>query len=199
LIANPVRERIDFIVDNQKHLSDSRAHIRQFEAEMEPERLREAYMDLENVVLPDQHNPRARAQLRGECLALWLRLLDVLDRFLDPSFNPDDPPELRVEPPPTRDGIEYPGMDPALIEDPRARAEYERAIAANNQKAIRYRLQIQLGRLKDLIPAGVVAFVYNSYSADAGDQTEVRTAIDNVIKNPQRKAELLRLTAPAHR
>jgi hypothetical protein len=138
----------------QEHLKKAQAHVAKFEAECEPEHLREAYMALENVSLVEERDPRARDQLRTDCLSSWLYLLELLDRFLDPNFDPKDVPQRLVQPPPTRGDVVYPpGTDPALIDDPTARAQYERAITSNREKTIRYRLQIQLGRLQEQIPS----------------------------------------------
>ncbi len=184
--------------DNEKYLNAAQARAKEFEAEREPERLREAYMALENVILAQEHDPKTRGQLRTDSLSLWLHLLQLLDRFLDPNFNPEDVPEKLVQPPPTSGGIVLrPGADPALIDDPKVRAEYEKAIAANRAKADHYRLQINLRRLEERIPPRAEAFIRNSYTSAPGDQEELQTAIDGIMKNPQRKARLLKLLTPS--
>lgn len=186
--------------ENQRYLDEARAHTKEFEADLEPERLREAAMALQNVILTRVHDPATRRQLRRESLSLWLYFLQLLDRFLDPKFNPDDVPGEGVQPPPTSGGVLYgPGADPALVDDPTARAEYEKAIAANRAKADRYRLQIHLRRLNGRIASQAEAFVRNSYTSDPGDQKELRAAIDEIIKDPHRKASLLKLLAATHR
>jgi hypothetical protein len=185
--------------DNEKYLTEAQARVKEFEVELEPERLREAYLDLENVILI-QADEQTRAQLRANALSLWLRVLQLLDRFLDPKFNPDDVPLSGVQPPPTSKGVAYPpGADPALIDNPKARAEYEQAIAANRAKADHYRLQINLHRLNERIPPRAEAFIRNSYTSAQGDQEELRTAIEKIMKDPQRKAGLLKLLTPPDR
>jgi hypothetical protein len=128
---------------------------------------------------------------------MWLSLVAALDRHLDPKFNPNDLPELKVQPPPTSKGVMYPpGVDPAVIDDPKARAEYEKALAARQPKADQYRLQIRLRRLNEDIPQRAVAFIRKNYSSGSPDQEVVRTAIDKIIRNPERKAELLKSLQP---
>ncbi len=185
------------MTENQKYLDDARGRIREFEAGLEPERLREAYMALENVSLAKEHVSKTRARLRTDSLSLWLGLLQILDHHLDPNFNPEDGPEELVQPPRTSDGVVYPpGADPALIRDPRARAEYEKAIAANRAKVENYRLQIHLRRLDERITQRAKEFIRGSYRPASDDQEELKKAIEETIKDPGRKADLLKLLTP---
>ena len=186
------------MTENQKYLKESQEMIRKFETELEPASLREAYMALENVILEQEQDLSARVHLRTECLALWLEMVQLLDKFLDPDFNRDDVPRLHVEPPPIPGGVVLrPGADPALIDDPKARAGYEKTIAANRAKQQKYRLQIHLQRLNDQIPPRAEAFIRNSYDLTPSDREELKTAIEKEIKNPTRKEELLKLmTSP---
>ena len=124
-------------------------------------------------------------------------MLELLDRFLDPNFDPKDVPQRLVQPPPTRGDVVYPpGADPALIDDPTARTQYERAITSNREKTIRYGLQIQLSRLQEQTPPRAEKFIHNSYTSVPRDQAELRAAIDANITNPVHKASLLKLLEP---
>jgi len=58
-----------FMTQGQEHLKKAQAHVAKFEAEREPERLREAYMALENVSLVEERDPPTRDQLRMDCLS----------------------------------------------------------------------------------------------------------------------------------
>ena len=183
--------------ENQKNLHKADAALKQFETEMDPERLREAYLALENVIVVEERDSARRSSLRRDSLDLWLHMLDLIDRFLDPQFDPNDVPELRVQPPPDSDGKTYPaGSDPTLIKDPQSRAKYEKAIAANLAKANNYRLQINLRRLNQSIPERAESFIHKSYASTPEDQKELRSAIDKIIKNPARKAYLFKLFTP---
>ena len=53
----------------QEHLKKAQAHVAKFEAECEPEHLREAYMALKNVSLVEERDPPTRDQLRMDCLS----------------------------------------------------------------------------------------------------------------------------------
>ncbi len=197
ILAVAVITKAKSMTDNQKYLDEARQRVKAFEAELEPERLREAYMALENVVLVAEHDPKTRTRRRSECLSEWLRLLQLLDRFLDPNFNPRDVPPKLVQPPPTRGGVVYPpGADPALIDDPNARAKYEKDIEVNRAKANQYRLQTHFSRLNESLPPRAEAFIRSSYTSSKRDQEELRNAIDKIIKDPKRKADLSRLLEP---
>jgi hypothetical protein len=189
------------MTENQKHLKEAQAHTKAFEDKLEPELLREAYLALENVLLSEEDDPDILRQLRAESLNLWLHLIQLLDRFLDPKFNPGDVPGRVVQPPPTTGGVVYPpGADPALIDDPIARAQYEQEIAANRAKTVHYAMQVKLRRLDERIMPRAEAFIRNSYSSTPSDQAELKTAIDKMITNTQRKAMLINLlTPPQHR
>ncbi|NTW91225.1 MAG: hypothetical protein HGA35_04775, partial [Erysipelotrichaceae bacterium] len=69
----------------------------------------------------------------------------MVDGFLDPDFNPDEVPARLVRPPPTSEGVIFPpGVDPARIQEPGARAQYEKDIAANNAEIAKYNMQIEI-------------------------------------------------------
>ncbi|WP_437719055.1 hypothetical protein WMF45_23160 [Sorangium sp. So ce448] len=185
------------MTSNQKYLDEAQAHMKEFDAQLEPERLREAYMALENVSLSAERDPATRSLVRASCLSSWLRLLQVVDHFLDPKFDVNDVPFLLVQPPPTSTGVVYPpGADPALIDDPVARAQYENAVAANREKLEKYRMQVQLHRVSERLTPRAEAFIRDSYTSDPSDQAELRAAIDQLITNPARKAVLSKLLSP---
>jgi hypothetical protein len=199
-IAALAQTRSDPMPDNREYLAEASRQIRRFEAQPEAERLREASIALEKVNLVQEQNPGARAELRAAALAAWLHLLRLLDARLDPNFNREDTPMTAVQPPPTREGVQYPpGADPGLIDDAKARAEYEAAITANRQKAERYRLQVQLGPVAERLSPRAEAFIRASYSTAPADQAELRAAIDAMIQDPRRKARLRSLLAPPGR
>lgn len=179
---------------NQKCLNDAQKRIDEFKAELEPERLREAYIALANVDLDQERDPVTRARLRLDTFFSWMRLLQILDGFLDPKFDPGDVPAMLVQPPPTKDGVLYaPGADPTLIDDPKARSEYEKAIAENTTKAEHYRMQVHLRRLDERITPRVETFIRDSYASTPSDQQELRMAIEQTITAPARKSAVLRL------
>jgi len=181
---------------NAKHLKEARTHTEDFEKTNDPETLRDAYMALENVSLVDEPDPSAQRALRTETLRLWLQMLAILDKLLDPKFDPDVAPELSVQPPPTKGGVVFPpGADPSVIDDPLARERYAKEIEANNAKIIRYNMQVKLHRLEERIPPRAEAFIRDYYTPAAVDQDELKQAVGELIENPARKQRLLQLAA----
>ncbi len=192
LLGTGAHAEIKAMTDNEKFLNSARADMKAFEVEREPERLRAGYMALENVELAQEASPESRKALRATVLSLWLDLLHILECTLDPAFNPDDLPENAVQPPPGAGGVLYPpGADPALIEDAMARAEYEKAIAANRTKADQYRLQINLRRLDERITPRAEAFIRHAYTCHPDHRREVKAAILKTIRDAKRQASLL--------
>jgi hypothetical protein len=191
--AVPFLIRNNPMTENKKHLKQAQELIKAFETEKEPERLNEASMSLENVNLAQEYDLTSRHQLRAECLALHLTLLQILDKYIDPKFNPDDVPSTVVQPHLSDGRVLRPGVDPAKISDPQDRAEYEKAIAENRAKARNYSLQTELRRLNERIPPRAEEFIRNSYTSSADDQKELKTAIDEKIENEARRAELSKL------
>ena len=193
-VATPFLLRNKYMTENEKYLKEAQKQIKEFEATLEAERLNEASMALENVNLTQEYDSKIRVRLRSDCLSSWLNLIQIVDQHLDPQFNSDDVPTKLVQPPPLSNGIVLrPGANPALIDDPKLRTEYEKAIADNRAKAENYRLQTQLRRLNESIPPRAEEFIRNSYSSAANDQEELKTAIEKIIENPERKTNLSKL------
>lgn len=190
--APAMRGRYDPMTDNEKHLKEASELIRAFEKEKEPERLREASMELEDVNLRREHNAKIRHKLRSDCLELWLTILQTIDKNLDSSFDPKDVPQMSVMPPPIRGDIQLPpGAAPSLIDDPKAREEYEKAIKENRAKQENYPLQTQLRELNEVIPGKVDSFIRGAFVSS--DHNEVKAVIDRIIENESRKESLYRL------
>ncbi|MFH0727543.1 MAG: hypothetical protein V2B19_14535 [Pseudomonadota bacterium] len=184
--------RYDPMTDNEKHLKEAVELIKAFEKEMEPERLREASMALENVNLRREHNAQIRHKLRSDCLEWWLTILQTIDKNLDSSFDPEDVPQLSVMPPRIKGDIQLPpGAAPALIDDPKAREEYEKAIKDNRAKLENYPLQTQLRELNEVIPGKVDSFIRRAFTSS--DHDEVKATIDRIIESQSRKKNLYRL------
>ena len=182
------------MTENEKHLKEAQKKVKEFETKKESERLREAYISLENVYLPQEYDAATRTRLRRDSLMLWLEMIRLLDENIDVEFNSDDVPKTVIQPPPSANGAVYsPGADPSKIDNPTDRAEYEKAIAANRAKAENYRLQTHLRRLNEQIPPRAETFIRDSYIDSADDQKEVKNAIDTIIEKPERKADLMKL------
>src|SRR5258706_9521778 len=102
LNSSPGRNRAKPMMENEKYLKEAHAHAKEFEAQPDPEGLSSACMALDNVVLVQEPDPKIRGRLRKEALVSWLHLLELMDRFLDPNFDPKDVPEKLFHPPPVQ-------------------------------------------------------------------------------------------------
>ncbi len=164
---------------NKKYLDDTRVLIVEFEKELDPDKLLEAFGALQNVVLAKEAESGERQQVRRGALVLWLALFEAAHRHVDDGFNPDDVPELNIQPPATSGGVVYPpGADPALIDDPAARKKYEIDIAESRRKAVWYRLQTTLRRTNGRIRKQLRDFIVESYTQTESDQNEMFNTIE---------------------
>jgi len=184
------------MIDNQKHLQEAQIFADKFEPSREPDWLEKAQGALEDVVWNAEGNPKTRAEIRLRALEMWLRLVDLLDRHVDPAFDENDTPQKLVDPPALPDsskGSLRPGASPSLIADPKLRSEYEQAIAANRAKIKRYGFQLDLRFLDQSIRPRAHKFIANAYKPIPEDRDELRKAIGRNIKSDRGKAALLNL------
>jgi hypothetical protein len=132
-----------------------------------------ALMECEALLAGTDPDPEDSAA-RDRVLAGWLALLGVIGETLDPTFDPDDLPAVRVSPP-EEDGAQAPpGIDPSMIRDPEKRRLYAEAITANRLKAERYATQSQLFNLRRVVLDDARAFMSGAY---AGRMEEAGTVI----------------------
>lgn len=178
--------------DTDKSLQDAVTLARQFEATQEPEYLRQAGLALEGVDPAVAPEASARLRLRQDTLLHWLGLLRLSHRAQDPAFDPAQVPALGVTPPRTRDGVAYPpGVDPARIDDPRARAEYEKALEDNRRYSEHYRRQLTLRRVDERLMARTEAFLRDAYGFQPADREAARSLIMQAeLPRPRQEALL---------
>ncbi len=134
--------------------------------------------------------------LRSEQLVAWLKLLDRVEKSIDPAFDPNAVPQINVAPPP---GASEPaGVDPASIKDPKVRAEYEVLIKKNKEKAENYRFQKSLRDMKVAWTHECIIFVKNSFSDKKEDRDEVEKALQEHLSNPETRTAILAAAWPKH-
>jgi len=188
---------------NHEFLAAARDLVAKFEQDPARELLSEAHEALEEIDLGHEH-ATDRQVMRLETLHAWLHLLDVLDRSIDQNFDPNDRPRRFVPSPTFPGGIEPKGgvVDPASISDPKVRADYEKAIAANKARTTRYYLQYEVRTLAGIdsaidprysVPVEAKGFIRHWYGASTADKTELIDAINTEISTSKRRADLLKL------
>lgn len=194
IAASAITVRCDPMTDNDKRLEKASELIKAFAKEKEPERLREAAIELENVDLRRIFKAKERIKLRSKVMDLWLTIIQTVDKNLDPAFDPNEVLPMKISPPPLKDGTQLPpGADPKLIDDPQARQEYEKAVKENRAKQENYLIQSQLTELNETLSAKFETFIRRDYGETDSDKKEVRDAVEGSIKNEERKQKLLRM------
>ncbi len=168
------------------------AEIARFEETGDPAALRRAADLLEQMDLRAAEDLAGRRELRRSALDAWVRLLNLIDEKLDPEFDPDDLPELSVQPP-AEHGVQFPpGIDTAAITDPVAARAYEKAMEENRRKAQVYNLQHLLRRLEAKASAAIEDLVKEAYLPIPYDQQELESTL-KALRKPERRTTLQHL------
>jgi hypothetical protein len=180
--------------ENQTCLDRAEELTNRFEKTNAPEFLEEAYESLENVLVMEEKNPDMRKKLRMSALELWIRLVGILDRLIDPAFDPDDVPSRTVVPPVDSDGTAYmPGCAPEKIKDPAVRAVYMKSIAENREKIGNYVLQVELRRLDEQISPGAADYIRKFVTNTPADKNALKHFADKYVAGAAKRDALLRL------
>lgn len=114
----------------------------------------------------------SQIQERRERVKLWLHALHRLKTEKDEDFDPNDLPVLNVTPP-KGIRVRIAGMSPEAIEDPKLRAEYEKAIAANAKKADYRTKQFLLRQNESSIVKDAVKYISEMYSQPPANLQEL--------------------------
>jgi hypothetical protein len=126
---------------------------------------------------------------RREKAGLWLQAWQRLDKEFDPTFDINDRknrPLMRVFPP---DETRLPaGTPPSAIKDPKARAQYEAALAENKRKAQRANKQFPLIAHGPSFRARAEHVLIYLYSQPPFRNNELRQYLEMYIRDtPARK------------
>lgn len=140
---------------------------------------------------------KAWAVLRKKQANLWLHAWQRIEKTIDKNWDPKDLPSINVMLPPGVSGVA--GMSPKHIKDPKLRAQYEAAIAANKKKNEEYGRQYRARRLKKYRIPRAERFIIRAYMEpptgkaelkeleallqqyipDAGKRTRILKAVEN--------------------
>ena len=155
----------------------ARAIIEAYDRDKEPDLLRQAGEQLERADLFAPRSAPERIEARTRTLNAWLMILSRVDAAKGAEPGPDDQPASRVAPPVVPGRFYRPGMDPKDIDEPEARAAYEKAIAENQAKIERSRVYWIWEAIDIEVTGGARRFVSRFYTSAPPDQKELREAI----------------------
>jgi hypothetical protein len=193
--------------DEEMAMSSMNATIRaaegyldRFESEKNGELLLLAYRQLGRVTLyentPDENTKelyrRGLRQQRPELLRLWLRLFRLVDESLDPQYDPNSGPILLNVPFLASDPPVWSSRD-VDYNDPVLRADWERRIAENQEKARYHTLQSLLRRVDRESEESFGDFLRDEYLPTERDREELAEAIRRGIQSPERITRFLRM------
>ena len=117
----------------------------------------------------------------------WQRLENAIDEDWDPK---KDVPVENVDLPKGCSG--YPGMPPELIKDPVLRAEYEKAIKKNSEKARIRNEQIKLRSIRKTYFRIVKKYLVSTYSIPPYDNAELQRMLNSGVKDNKTKEQFLK-------
>lgn len=129
------------------------------------------------------------ARVRNTKTKMWLQGWQQLRLQMNRSFDFNDVPSLNVSLPAGATGVA--GMSPAQIKDPKLRAEYEDAIAANARKAEEYRRQYKLRQLDQLFSPKAEEYVVRVYSRDPANLSELKQLLEAYIDDYALREKIL--------
>jgi hypothetical protein len=156
--------------------------LSQFETNKSVEILKEVLTSLQNT---------EDGTSRKERCALWMEFLTVLDKNIDPNFNPTNANFSANLVPPPDGGVQYAsGVDPQVVKDPVARASYEAALKANKEKAQNYELQLKLHRVAPQAELQFNRFLRSSYTSSENDQRELNFILEHSKLSLSRKEQI---------
>ena len=134
----------------------------------------------------------AQAHARGmERLAAWTAILSRFKRDIDPAFDPEKRPSLRITPP-GPEGLQYmAGVDPKDVEDPGLRERYIAAIKKNEELIRDYSFLSRLERLHRTIREKAGKSVADAHSTLGLPTEEIIGALQDADIQPADEKHLL--------
>lgn len=128
-----------------------------FEQQQDPALL---YEILDSLEAAESEMSAEDPAARNLALARRLHFFAMLDRNIDPLWDPNDVP-VRGVPPPASHGVIYGSgeVDPATIPDPEVRKQYVQALQASKDAYQRYGVQLRLRRIDERAMSFVARFL----------------------------------------
>jgi hypothetical protein len=127
--------------------------------------------------------------LREQKAQVWLTAWRRVEDSIDPKFNFDDWPLLNVQAPP---GSGVPsGASPDSIKDEKLRAEYERAIAENSAKSLKYNDQYWLKRNAQRFYDEAERYLINAYARPPADYSQLEGLLTRYVDDKAVRTRIL--------
>jgi len=185
------------MTNNVNYIKNTQTFVKEFEKAMNPEYLSKAFTELNKVNLKKEKELSIIVQIRTAALLQWLNLLKILDDNIDPAFDVNKALSLKVQPKTNYGGVDYPSwVDPKSINDPNALADFKKASEENSKKIQNKNLQISFSRLNQRIPPLAKTFIRKNYTGLPNDQLELRSSMEKILKNQNRKDDFSKLLMP---
>jgi hypothetical protein len=155
------------------------------------------YQALDTVEAAQRGTNPGDTRARRRALVLSLHFLALLDREIDPAWNPNDDPVKGVPPPVPGVPVRGTGeIDPASIPDPTMRARYEQQLKANKDYFKYHSVQFQLRRIDERATDFLKRFVNRCYTGQSKDREEFEAVLADPALSATRR-EMLRKLEPA--
>lgn len=148
------------------------------------------YLQGDDEPRPDPAGAEEWSQERSRRARHWLHAWQRLEKEVDSRADADDRPLLSVMPPPGAHP-RIPGISPEAIKDPKLRAQYEAAIAANRRKIEHYNRQHELRQLDQLFTKRAEEYVIKLYSTPPYNLEELRQYLNSYLMDQRVRERVL--------
>lgn len=134
----------------------------------------------------------AEAHARGvQRLANWVAIFARFKRDIDPAFDPEKRPSMRITPPGT-EGLQYmAGVDPKDVADPVLREKYIAAIKKNEELIRDYAFLSRLERLHRVVLEKATKSVMDAHRTLGLSPQEIAAAVQKADMHPSDQKALL--------
>jgi hypothetical protein len=177
--------RADIFAISQKYVSSALAKSESFPLWLEIRLLGFLSRDTASA----DANTTSWMRERRAKVGLWLHAWQRLEKGINRNFDFSDRPKLNVSPP-VETGLPA-GIVPEGIKNPKLRAQYEVALAANAKKGREYNRQFELRAIDETFPKTAEAYVVRVYSKPPSHTEELRRVLLAYKLNRQLRERIL--------
>jgi len=156
-----------------------------------------AVESLEEVDLLSVKPNSERLIARHDLLLAWCIVLSVVEELKDPDFDPDDAPSLNITPP-----LDSSNEIPPKSMSPEAQKQFEKAIAANEEKKALRRTQHMARELDARAVESAHRITVRWYTKSTADQNEIESVFQEAGISDAKRVQILSpptLLTPGHK